>query len=227
MDGVTIFTALGAGIASFLSPCVLPLVPVYLASLAGPQILEPGGYDRTKLFGHSLLFVAGFGTVFTVSGALVGLAGIVIGPGSWLVRLISGTALVVLGSIMLLALKIPVLNFEARLTPRLGATTGYLRSFIIGASFALAWTPCLGPVLGGILMLAFNSSTAWEGAGLLAVYSLGLGLPFLALGLAFSTFIPWLKKIKRYSRLIYVISGVILIIIGVLILTGNLDWLYL
>lgn len=221
------FTALGAGVASFLSPCVLPLVPVYLASLTGPKILESGEYDRKKLFGHSLFFVIGFGLIFTLSGALVGLAGIAIGPGSWLVRLISGTVLVVLGVIMLLALKIPVLNFEARLTPHLGATTGYLRSVLIGASFALAWTPCLGPVLGGILMLAFNSSTVWEGAGLLAVYSLGLGLPFLILGLAFSTFIPWLKRVKQYSRLIYVISGVVLIIIGVLILTGNLDWLYL
>jgi cytochrome c-type biogenesis protein len=123
---------------------------------------------------------------------------------------------------MLLALKWPVFSIEKRFNLLPGHTGGILRAALIGGSFALAWTPCLSPVLGGILMLALNSSTAWQGAYLLAVYSLGLGIPFLVIGLAFSTFSTWLNKVKPYSRYIYIISGLVLIVAGILILTGNL-----
>lgn len=224
---MSFLAALGAGLASFLSPCVLPLVPVYLASLAGPGLLETGRYDRRKLFLSSLSFVAGFGLVFTLVGALAGLAGVSLGPGSLPVRLISGIVLILLGGLMLLAMWIPALNFEKRLTPRVGKTGGYLRPALIGGSFALAWTPCLSPVLGGILMLALNSATVARGALLLLVYSIGLGLPFLLIGLAFSAVYPYLKIIGRYSRWVYIISGIILIAAGIFILTGNLDILYI
>ncbi len=226
MNDINYLAALVAGLVSFLSPCVLPLVPVYLASLAGPGILNNQTYDHRNLFFHSLSFVLGFGVMFTAAGALVGIAGITLNPNSLAVRMVSGSILLLLGIFMLLALKIPALNYEARLKPRLGSTTGYLRSILTGASFSLAWTPCLGPVLGGILTLAFNSSTALDGASLLAVYSLGLGIPFLILGLAFDRFFTWFKVLKKYSGVIYIVSGSILIIAGVLILTGNLGALY-
>jgi len=100
--------------------------------------------------------------------------------------------------------------------------TGYLRSFFTGAIFSLAWTPCVGPILGSILTLAAVSETAWHGGYLLAIYSLGLGLPFLIIGAAFDSVSPWLKRIHRYSSLIYIISGVLLIVVGVLILTNRL-----
>ncbi len=219
--------AFGAGLVSFVSPCVLPLVPVYFASLVGPEILEretaPG---PVPVFLHSFSFVLGFSLVFTLMGALIGLAGIAISPSSPLVQRISGSLLIAFGLFLLAALKIPWLNYEKRLTLPLGITTGYLRSFLIGSVFALAWTPCISPILGGVLALALSSETAWQGAFLLASYSLGLGLPFLIIGAAFGSISPLLKRIRGYSRLIYIVSGVLLVAVGVLILTNNLTWLY-
>ena len=118
----------------------------------------------------------------------------------------------------------PWLNYEKRLSPSVGNTTGYLRSFVIGASFSLAWTACVGPILGGILAIALNTATAWYGAYLLAVYSLGLGLPFLVIGLAFDSLSPVLRRIQRYTKIIHVISGLLLIIIGILVLTNKILW---
>jgi cytochrome c-type biogenesis protein len=127
---------------------------------------------------------------------------------------------------MLAALKIPQLNFTKRLSPRLAASGGYLRSLLIGGAFALAWTPCVGPILGSVLTLALNSSTAWQGAWLLTIYSLGLGLPFLIIGAAFDFTAPLLKRIQPYTQWIYIFGGVILVIVGILILTNQLGWLY-
>ena len=228
MEDVSLLAAFGAGLASFVSPCVLPLVPVYLSSLAGPEILEPRAKRiRLPIFFHSLSFVLGFSLVFIMMGAAVGLAGVAINPNSPLVQKVSGSLLVVFGLFMLAALKVPWLNYEKRLNPSLGNTTGYLRSFLIGAIFPVAWIPCTSWVLGGILMLAATSETAWHGAYLLTIYSLGLGLPFLAVGAAFDYIVPLLKRISRYSNWVYVAGGVLLIAVGILILTGRLTWLYL
>jgi len=223
---VSLLAAFGAGLASFVSPCVLPLVPVYFASLCGPEILESEtAIRRAPIFLHSLSFVLGFSLVFATMGALAGLAGIVINPNSLLVQRVSGGLLIAFGLFMLAALKIPWLNYEKRLAPSLGGTAGYLRSFLTGSIFCLAWTPCISPLLGSILTLAGSSGTAWQGTYLLAVYSLGLGLPFLVVGIAFGSISPLLKRIHRYSQLVYVISGVLLITVGILILSGRLTWL--
>ncbi len=143
---------------------------------------------------------------------------------SAVIRQVVGSLLIVFGLFILAALKVPWLNFEKRLTPSQSVTTGYLRSFLMGGIFSLAWTPCVGPTLGGILALALGSGTAWQGAYLLAVYSLGLGLPFLLIGVAFDSITPLLKHIHRYSAAIYVISGLLLIAAGILILTNRLVW---
>lgn len=224
-EQISLLVAFGAGLSSFLSPCVLPLVPVYLASLAGPDILETG-YKRGRLpiFLHSLSFVLGFSLVFTMMGALVGLAGIFISPYSPVVQKLSGSLLILFGIFMLVALKVPWLNYEKRLNLSLANTTGYLRSFIIGAIFPVAWIPCTSWVLGGILTLAATSDTAWQGAYLLAIYSLGLGFPFLVMGVAFDFITPLLKSINRYSNWVYIISGLLLIAVGIFILTNNLEW---
>jgi len=226
MSNVSIIAAFSAGLLSFLSPCVLPLVPVYLASLVGPEILD-SKENRPKLpiFLHSLSFVIGFSIIFVTLGAIAGLTGFAINPNSALLNKIAGSLLIAFGLFMLAALKLPWLNFEKRLTPSLGNTTGYLRSILIGATFSLVWTPCVSPILGGILTLALGSETAWYGAYLLAIYSLGLGLPFLVIGIAFDSISPLLRRIYRYSNLIYVISSLLLITIGVLILTNNLNWI--
>lgn len=224
-EQVTLGVAFAAGLASFLSPCVVPLVPVYLASLVGPEILEATAKRRRlPIFLHSISFVLGFSLVFTMMGTLVGLAGIVINPNSPLVQKVAGSLLIVFGLFMLVALKVPWLNYERRLNPSLGNTVGYLRSFLIGAIFPVAWIPCTSWILGGILMLAGTSGTAWNGAYLLAIYSLGLGLPFLAVGVAFDFIAPLLRIINRYSNWVYIISGLLLIMVGVLILTNNLNW---
>ena len=223
MENISLLSAFGAGLASFISPCVLPLVPVYFASLCGPEILDAkAAVSRVPVLLHSLSFVLGFTIVFTVMGSLVGLAGIAITPNSPLVQRISGGLMIAFGLFMLAALKVPWLNYEKRLAPSLGATTGYLRSFLIGGVFCLAWTPCISPLLGSVLTLAWSSQTAWQGAYLLAIYSLGLGLPFLIVGAAFSSITPLLKRIQRYSRLVYIISGVLLITVGILTLTNRL-----
>ncbi len=226
MEQVSLLVAFGAGLLSFFTPCVLPLVPVYLASVCGPEILEAeADRKRLPLFFHSLSFVAGFTLVFTVLGAGVGLVGFTLGVNMALTRTIAGGLLIAFGIFLLAALKVPWLNYERRLAPSVGTTASYLRSLLIGAIFSLAWTPCVGPILGGILTLAWSSETAWQGGSLLAIYSLGLGLPFLILGAAFDSLRPLLRRIQRYAKWSYVISGLLLIAVGILILTGNLSWL--
>jgi cytochrome c-type biogenesis protein len=227
MQDVSFWASLGAGIASFISPCVLPLVPVYLATLAGPEILDKGGpARRLPLFLHALFFVLGFTVVFTLLGALAGLAGISINTSSPLTRWISGGLLIFFGLFMLASQYVPALAFEKRLTPKAGRTTSYLQSFIIGGAFTVAWTPCLSPILGSVLTLALTSETAWRGAFLLAVYSIGLGIPFLLIGAFFGYLSPLLRKLGRASRIIYMVAAVILIAMGILIVIDKMNLLY-
>jgi len=226
MQQITIWVAFGYGLLSFLSACVLPLIPVYLSSLVGPDLfVEKGKRKRLPVFRHSLSFVLGFSLVFTLFGLGSGLVGSFLQSYLMVVRQIAGVILIILGAIMLAALKVPWLNFESRLKLNLPSGGGYWRSFLAGAVFPVAWIPCTSFVLGGILTLASTSATAWQGAFLLFVYSLGLGLPFLALGAAFDFVMPLLKNIQRYSGLIYVFSGLLLIGMGILILTGKLSLL--
>jgi cytochrome c-type biogenesis protein len=225
MENISLLVAFSAGVLSFLSPCVLPLVPVYLASLYGPEIFEPKAKKvRLPVFLHALSFVIGFSVVFTLFGAGAGLIGFAISAHLAVIRQIAGCLLIIFGVFLLASLKVPWLNFERRLAPSRGATVGYLRSFLTGGVFSLAWTPCIGPILGGILALAIGSETAGQGASLLAIYSLGLGLPFLVVGAAFDSITPLLRRVHRYSTVIYIISGVLLIVVGILVLTNQLIW---
>jgi len=224
-EDVSLLVAFGAGLASFLSPCVLPMVPVYLASLAGADVLEPEAKQkRLPILLHSLSFVIGFTIIFSLWGAGAGLIGSFLVAYSTVLRTVVGILLIAFGLVMLATLKVPWLNYEKRLNPSLGTTSSYLRSFIIGAVFPIAWIPCASWQLGSILSLAGSSGTVGQGTYLLAIYSLGLGIPFLLLGAAFDLVIPLLKRISRYSTWIYVISGLLLITVGILILTNRLVW---
>ena len=226
MENISFLVAFSAGLLSFLSPCVLPLVPAYLASLSGPEIFKQNfTKSRFTIFFHSLSFVIGFSIVFVTLGAIAGLTGFAISPNQALLNKISGSLLIAFGLFMLAALRLPWLNYEKRLTASLSNTTGYLRSLFIGSIFSIAWTACVSPILGGILTLALNSATAQRGAYLLAIYSLGLGLPFLVIGIAFNALTPLLRGIHRYSTWIYIISSLLLITIGILILTNKLVWI--
>lgn len=218
-----LLVAFGAGVLSFFSPCVLPLVPVYLASLAGPELFtHEAGRARMPIFLHSLSFVIGFSIIFTLLGAGAGLTGIGIGAYIGVIRQLSGALMIFLGLFLLLALKMPQLNFEKRLTLRSSATGGYLRSIFIGGIFSLGWTPCVGPILGGILTLALGARTVLKGALLLSLYSLGLGLPFLVVGAAFDALRPYLNRLYRYTTIAYILSGLMLITVGILMLSGKL-----
>ncbi len=219
-----LLVAFSAGILAFVSPCVLPLVPVYLASICGPEMLESEAKKgRIPVFFHSLSFVAGFSLVFIILGLGVGLAGFAL-TSAPISRNIAGSLLIVFGLFVLGTLKFPWLNYEKRLTPSLGATTGYLRSLIIGAIFSLAWTPCVAGLLGATLALALASDSVWQGAYLLGIFSLGLGLPFIIIGLAFDSISPLLKRIRRYSAPISIGSGLLLIAVGIAVVTGSLTF---
>ncbi len=226
MTEVPYIVAFTGGLLSFFSPCVLPLVPAYLANLAGVTAIDPK--TRTSympaLF-HSLSFVLGFSIIFIALGASVGLIGTTITAHSLLLRQIAGGLIIAFGAFLIAAFKLPWLNYEKRLNPAVSSSPSYLRSIGIGAAFALGWTPCIGPILGAILALAWSSQTVGHGALLLSVYSLGLGIPFVLIGLVWGAIMPLWKSINRYLVVISIASGVLLIVVGILILTGNLAWL--
>ena len=161
MENISVIAAFVAGLTSFLLPCVLPLAPIYMAILAGPEILEPGADKKNvRIFLHSLTFVAGFSVVFVGLGAGAGLAGLAISINFFLIKQVAGIILIVFGALFLLSQKVPQLNFQKRLTPSQSTKTGYIRSFATGAIFSMASMTCATYILGGILMLAAASATA-------------------------------------------------------------------
>ncbi|MFH1486053.1 MAG: cytochrome c biogenesis protein CcdA, partial [Chloroflexota bacterium] len=210
-----------AGLLSFLSPCVLPLVPAYIAHLTGISV-EEGHVSRswpTTLL-HSAIFVVGFSVVFITMGASVGLVGFVLREQLPLLSRLAGVVLIVLGLNMMGVFKVAALYRTRKLEYRPGLSLGYLRSFLIGLTFSVGWTPCVGPVLAAILTLAATSETVLHGAFLLVAYSLGMGVPFLAVGAALGRLSPHLRRLNRYGGTVSVISGVFLVGLGVFMLLG-------
>jgi cytochrome c-type biogenesis protein len=226
MTEVSHIVAFTAGILSFFSPCVLPLVPAYIANLAGTTAIDTKtrkSYLPTLL--HSISFVFGFSCIFVALGASVGLFGTAITTHSNLLRQIGGGVIIAFGIFLIAAYKFPWMNYEKRLNLNTTRNPSYLRSILIGAVFAFGWTPCVGPILGTILTLAWSSQEVWQGALLLVTYSMGLGIPFIIIGLAWGAIMPLWKSINRHLGTISIISGLLLIAVGVLLLTGNLSWL--
>lgn len=219
MEETSILVAFGAGLASFLSPCVLPLVPVYVASLAGASSVSAQA-SRWPSFLHAVSFVVGFSLIFVVLGASAGLIGAAV-P-TVLLRQIAGGMLIAFGLFLLASRWVPWLNYEKRFAHVSRGGSGYLRSVLVGAAFSMGWTPCIGPILGSILTLASSSQTAWQGVYLLGAYSLGLGVPFLAAGLTLGTAVPVNRWLSRRAVVISAISGVLLITLGILMLTNVL-----
>ena len=225
MNDISYIVAFTAGLLSFFSPCVLPLVPAYLANLAGVTAIDPNSRKSflPALF-HSVAFVLGFSIIFIGIGASVGLLGTALTAHSLWLRYIGGGLITAFGIFLIAAYKLPWLNYEARLKTTVTGNPSYLRSVGIGAAFAFGWTPCIGPILGAILTLACSTQTVAQGALLLTVYSLGMGIPFIILGLAWGAIMPLWKSINRYLGIISIVSGALLIIVGILMLTGNLAW---
>lgn len=229
MDFLTLLTALGAGVISFISPCVLPLVPGYISFVSGTslsELAESGGAEylrrRRRVVVNTLAFVLGFSIVFVAMGASATYVGQwLAGNRVWLGR-IAGTVIVLFGLHVMGVFKIGLLNLEKRLhTER--EPVGLLGSFGIGLAFAFGWSPCIGPILATVLVLAAQRETVGQGIVLLSVYSLGLGGPFLLTGLAVNRFLTISRKIKRHMRVIEIVSGVLLVVIGVLVFTDSLQ----
>ncbi len=226
LSDMSYWTAFGAGLLSFFSPCVLPLVPAYIANLAGASAIEVN--EKRKIWPtllHSIAFVLGFSILFILMGASAGLIGSAITTYAETLRIVSGIVVIIFGIFLIAAYKIPWLNYEKRLHLQGARNPGYLRSMLIGSAFAVGWTPCIGPILGSILFIASYTQETAKGALLLAAYSLGMGVPFLLIGLAWSYIMPFWKSLNRHLSLISIISGILLIIVGVLMLTGQLTWL--
>jgi len=217
--------AFGAGVLSFLSPCVLPLVPAYLGYLSGISVIKGEEIPRRKVFLHALAFVLGFSAIFTLMGASAGLVGRFLYQIMPWVQKIGGLVIIFFGLHVIGVLKIPFLYQEKRLGHSTSLGWGYASSFLTGVFFSAGWTPCVGPILAAILLLASNTATMMQGAFLLAVYSLGLGIPFLLMGAAFSAVSEWLRRLNRYMNAISIASGLFLIIIGFLIFTDMLRYL--
>lgn len=218
--GVGIPLALAAGLVSFLSPCVLPLVPGYISTVAGvaPSDLEHAGARR--LLGPSLLFIAGFSLIFILLGLVATSVGAALHAHIGAFRTAGGVLIIAMGVVFLAAPFVRFLNFEWH-SRRLLALAGRGSPIAAGAAFAIAWTPCTSVTLGAILTQAAVSSSAAHGALLLAFYSAGLAIPFLAIAFAFEHMTRALALLRRHFPVIIGVGGAVLIVLGVLIVTGE------
>jgi cytochrome c-type biogenesis protein len=218
---VTLLAAFAAGFLSFVSPCVLPLIPGYISFISGLTLEEmrgttTHGSSRPQVLLASLAFVLGFTVVFVAAGASASALGKFIYAQSPILEKIAGTVLVILGLHMMGVFRIRLLENDKRIqTQRKPA--GPIGAFVVGTAFAFAWTPCIGPILGGILAMAASRESVGEGMQMLAVYSLGLGVPFLLTSLAIDRFFAAAARIRRYYRMIELVSGGLLILVGLLI----------
>ncbi len=221
IQNLSFLAAVVAGIISFVSPCILPMVPIYLGFLSGETV--EGQASKKSIFLHALFFVLGLSLVFIALGASVGLMGNFLLGKLPILRIIAGVFLVILGVHLLGIFKIPFLYREKSLINVVSKLKkNYFTSFLVGAAFSLGWTPCVGPILGTILVLASASETVLKGALLLAAYSFGLGIPFLILALCLSWFSKILQRFNKYFRVIEIISGLFIILIGILVATNSL-----
>jgi cytochrome c-type biogenesis protein len=219
-SGVGILAALGAGIISFISPCVLPLVPGYLSAVTGVSVGELDRANWRRVLGPSLVFVASFSAIFILLGLGATGIGSALQDHRQTLEKIAGAVIIALGTLFIASLFITRLNREWHVEA-LMQRAGKGGPLIAGMAFAIAWTPCIGPTLGAILTAASLSGSAAHGALLLAVYSAGLAIPFLATALAFSRMTTAFAAVKRHYAAIMAAGGAILIAMGVLILTGD------
>lgn len=235
MDGenVTILIAFLAGVLSFASPCVLPLVPAYIGHMVTVSAERPGPSRRLVSFLHAMSFVAGFSLVFVAFWASIGLVGFVFLDNARYLRELGGAVLIFMGMHLLGIINIGLLNREYSVDAGWKGNAGYPRSLAMGMSFAAGWTPCIGPVLGSIIGLGIIGGTVAKGTVLLLAYSAGLGVPFLIMALAVEPISARLKRMRPVLAVVPLVSGVLVVAVGVLMLTNSLirinqffDWGY-
>lgn len=220
-ENVSLLAALGAGFISFISPCVLPLIPGYLSFISGVSVADLGVAEKRgevlrKVALSSFIFVLGFSAVFVTLGASATAVGkFLLSNKIGLFNRIAGAIIVILGLHVAGIIRIPFLNYEKRFQAR-SKPLGVLGTFLVGIAFAFGWTPCIGPILGGILGLAANQGTVGKGMLLLSFYSLGLGIPFLVTAVSFNFFLGFSGFFKRHFHKIEIVSGLFLVVIGLL-----------
>lgn len=227
MNGELSFAvAFVAGVVSFLSPCVLPLFPSYLSFVTGlsfDELAEPGPDARARVrrlaIVHSLLFILGFMLVFMALGASASAIGQFMRANQTWIRRLAGAVIVVFGLHIAGILTLPFLQRERRVHLQ-DRPAGMFGSVVVGFAFGAGWTPCIGPILGAILTMAGTSGELGQGVLMLAVYGLGLGVPFFLAAVGFSTFLTAFKRIRRWMRPIEIVSGLVLIAVGILIFTN-------
>ena len=234
MMEITFFGAFVAGLLSFVSPCVLPLIPAYISFLGGAslgQLTEEGGVDsatQRRVFYSAFAFVLGFSTIFISLGATATALSTLIAQHSLLLSQIAGTILVIFGLHYMGVFRIDFLNFEKRFHLE-NKPAGLIGSYILGLAFAFGWTPCVGPILASVLMVAASGDSTSYGISLLTVYAAGLGIPFLIAAFAVKPFMAFISRFKKQMRKIEITISVLLIITGIAIFTGDLaevaNWL--
>jgi cytochrome c-type biogenesis protein len=227
-DNVTLFAAFAAGFLSFISPCVLPLIPGYVSFVSGVSLDEMRGTSaaassssRRQVLVTSLAFVCGFSLVFIALGASASAIGKLLLAKLPLLAKIAGALIVVFGLHTMGLFRIAALEKEKRVHAQ-RKPAGPFGAVLVGIAFAFGWTPCIGPILGGILVIAGSKQTVSEGVALLAVYSLGLGIPFLVTSMAINQFFAATSRIRKHYHAIEMASGALLVAIGVLIFTDQL-----
>ncbi len=217
-----------AGLLSFVSPCVLPLVPSYITYITGlslDQLTDAGTRHRVRktIILNALLFIAGFSGVFIAFGASASQLGGFLADYQGLVRKVGGVLIVLFGLYLMGIVKPELLMRERRLHFQ-SRPAGYVGSVLIGAAFAAGWTPCVGPVLGSVLTYAGTTGTIMDGVTLLSYYSMGLGLPLFAVALAVDRFLVYYKQVREYLGLVSVLSGMILVVFGLVLFTDGLPF---
>jgi len=221
-ENVTLVVAFAAGVLSFASPCVLPLVPAYIGHMVTVSAERRGPSSRLVSFLHAAAFVAGFSLVFVAFWTSIGLIGFLLLDNARYLREIGGAILIFMGLHLLGVINIGFLNQEYNVQAGWqGGKAGYPRSLLMGMSFAAGWTPCIGPVLGSIIGLAIIGGTVAKGAILMLAYSAGLGIPFLITALAVEGISARRKRLRRLVMAVSLVSGLLLVAVGVLMLTNT------
>ena len=227
MDEVSVFAAFGAGFLSFLSPCVLPLVPGYISIISGSSLDQLKAREKDASLSrmvlmNSILFIVGFSITFIALGASATWIGQILVSKMRLLGQLAGLVLIVFGIHLTGLIKINALYKDKRFH-NVQKPRGLLGALVLGLAFAFGWTPCIGPILAGILTIASTKQTVAEGMFLLAVYSAGLGIPFLLTSLALNQFLAFYGRFKKHFHAVEIVSGALVIAVGILILTGSLS----
>ena len=226
-ENISYIVAFGAGFLTYLSPCLLPLIPSFIAYITGVSFadltdLNKKGEVRKKTVAHSLLFILGFSAIFILLGLTATFIGKILFRYQKFIRIAGGALIMIFGLYLTGLLKLSFLVKERRFKlPAEGAS--YLGSFLIGVTFAAAWTPCAGPILGSILVLAGTKASVGEGAKLLCAYSLGIAAPFFITALVINSFLEYFNKFKKFLSAVNIIGGIFLIIVGILVMTNYLS----